>query len=806
MKIYNHHFVKNQDGTQEIEDNQLTTKSPPHHHYNIFCDVLTLEEPLPPKEKEHYQVLFSNKIKEWISYFLENSSFETINENTISEAFAYANQQLLQADAICPEKIAISALLLFHCNDSNQSSDEIIIAGVGDFQFYQILENDVSLLFHDSNQELPQSNQSKVERLNSLQNALGASDSVQVTCTKIPLSSDSQYILMSYGCYEQVKVTDFNKLYNTDSSETENLITEFLQSRPLKEHALIIHSFLFKESSTHSQPLPSQPQKQTKTKTEKKRYKKRKITAFVAAATLALTSLFSLLMNDNQVAPENDMPSLYNRQEALIFSENQLNNVEGEGETNTLLNTNTAQTIFANNNHTSFEPLSNQVTQQLEVQEEQISQEQPLLEQGTPVISEYFMDQLAEQIEDQQGEIEQVQSLLQEKEAMIAELTEKLQTNKEKSSNHLLIDQEKAQKDKKELLTTINQLNLQNAKLLEANNKASTTFAALKQENNSLLVQIGDQEIKQEQLAQHFSDNELLKEQIYNLENSLSEVNHSYELLEFNLAKLQKQKKNDNTQKKQLITSLETHIKELESSFLQKEKAKAYLDQNLSETTNQLNKILQSNEALTVENNTLQEKETLLQEENKRLQNFEELYNKEHLQRIAQEKLFEELKVDLFQEFENVTLLESSRNALFSELQKIKHEYADLSQKFLTSSNELHSLKQMNSQELKSDQPVHLFTSTTKREGRAVEKDVKRSKELITIQEESKQLTSSTSSGAATTLATHTVKKGDSLSKISKQYYNSSRYWKDIYNANKKVIANQNNIKEGITLVIPKIQ
>lgn len=56
----------------------------------------------------------------------------------------------------------------------------------------------------------------------------------------------------------------------------------------------------------------------------------------------------------------------------------------------------------------------------------------------------------------------------------------------------------------------------------------------------------------------------------------------------------------------------------------------------------------------------------------------------------------------------------------------------------------------------------------------------------------------------ATKSKTHTVVKGDSLSKIAKKYYGSISKWQTIYNANKTVIGKDSNlIYPGQKLVLP---
>jgi nucleoid-associated protein YgaU len=59
---------------------------------------------------------------------------------------------------------------------------------------------------------------------------------------------------------------------------------------------------------------------------------------------------------------------------------------------------------------------------------------------------------------------------------------------------------------------------------------------------------------------------------------------------------------------------------------------------------------------------------------------------------------------------------------------------------------------------------------------------------------------SSTASGAGTT---YTVKKGDNLSKIAKQFYGDPGKWKKIHAANSDRIPNPDLIHPGLQLTIP---
>ena len=55
----------------------------------------------------------------------------------------------------------------------------------------------------------------------------------------------------------------------------------------------------------------------------------------------------------------------------------------------------------------------------------------------------------------------------------------------------------------------------------------------------------------------------------------------------------------------------------------------------------------------------------------------------------------------------------------------------------------------------------------------------------------------------AATGRTHTVQKGDTLSKISQQYYGNRSRVKDIFNANRGIMSSETDLKIGTVLKIP---
>ena len=65
------------------------------------------------------------------------------------------------------------------------------------------------------------------------------------------------------------------------------------------------------------------------------------------------------------------------------------------------------------------------------------------------------------------------------------------------------------------------------------------------------------------------------------------------------------------------------------------------------------------------------------------------------------------------------------------------------------------------------------------------------------------QPTPSPAASHATVARKHTVRQGDTLSKLAQQYYNNRAKWRDIYSANRNVMKNETDLKVGMELKIP---
>jgi nucleoid-associated protein YgaU len=55
----------------------------------------------------------------------------------------------------------------------------------------------------------------------------------------------------------------------------------------------------------------------------------------------------------------------------------------------------------------------------------------------------------------------------------------------------------------------------------------------------------------------------------------------------------------------------------------------------------------------------------------------------------------------------------------------------------------------------------------------------------------------------AATARRHTIRPGDTLSKLAQQYYNNRAKWRDIYAANRDVMKSESDLKAGMVLKIP---
>jgi len=65
--------------------------------------------------------------------------------------------------------------------------------------------------------------------------------------------------------------------------------------------------------------------------------------------------------------------------------------------------------------------------------------------------------------------------------------------------------------------------------------------------------------------------------------------------------------------------------------------------------------------------------------------------------------------------------------------------------------------------------------------------------------------TAATASGGSTTMKTYTVKSGDTLSKIAKEFLGDANAYMDIFNANKDQLTDPDKIKPGQVLKIPQM-
>jgi nucleoid-associated protein YgaU len=80
----------------------------------------------------------------------------------------------------------------------------------------------------------------------------------------------------------------------------------------------------------------------------------------------------------------------------------------------------------------------------------------------------------------------------------------------------------------------------------------------------------------------------------------------------------------------------------------------------------------------------------------------------------------------------------------------------------------------------------------------------KKGKETPVVKPQAQQPAQPQATPAQSQPRDYTIKSGDTLSKIAKQYYGNANEWNRIYEANRGVISNPDKIFPGQKIVIPE--
>jgi nucleoid-associated protein YgaU len=292
-----------------------------------------------------------------------------------------------------------------------------------------------------------------------------------------------------------------------------------------------------------------------------------------------------------------------------------------------------------------------------------------------------------------------------------------------------------------------------------------------------------------------------------------------------------------------LQTKYETIIADLEqkqsmtTSELDLYKKKSQEQQQVVESSKYVqNELSTKFQDLKESNASLLREKSILQEKVGALEEFQEMYAKEHTARLEQEKQFNEIRDAIGAQKEQIASIEKARSMLADELKKVKNDYNELSTGQSVAQTARPAATKTNTTAAKATTPTAktnqattATTSTTPKTtttastvpAKAAPTTAKTSTATATASiassskdmafaddaklRNSSQSSLSNTTPAATSGATrvHLVSRGETLSGISQRYYGTATRWKEIYEANKDDIGDINRVKVGTALVIP---
>jgi nucleoid-associated protein YgaU len=200
MKLKGFHFTANESGIHETT-HDLHDDPPQAKHCILFCDALAIDDSNQVLEISSQEAICS-LIKKWIHESLQSSEEKEVSESTLKNAFNYANQRLLQSDVNGINQVAISVTAIASLHTEGEDS-QVLIATVGDQRLYEIHEECMNLTVVDPLNKQMTAPLTPEDRLYLLNNAIGICDILEIHFEKMTLKANTIYTSVSYGIYHQ---------------------------------------------------------------------------------------------------------------------------------------------------------------------------------------------------------------------------------------------------------------------------------------------------------------------------------------------------------------------------------------------------------------------------------------------------------------------------------------------------------------------------------------------------------------------------------------------------------------------------
>jgi len=746
MKFKGCHFTLTQSGIQETaNEGTISCKDGADQQILTFCDVLSIDDKgkvLPTADSHALAML----IERWIKDSLKEKE---INEETLTAAFEYANQRMLQSDATGLNQVAVSAVIIAASQKRNDFTSEqtetgdFLIAGVGDCYVYKVKADKAEPIFLDPLNSEMDINLSPEDRLYSLKNAIGIKETLRVHCRRISQGTFQRFACASYGFYEQSTEEEILEL-TLDPHNISTGAGKHLSDKESHGHTLMVHTI----SYGTAKEAKAAPAETTETSAPPRAAKKRRsafaLTALAASIVIAGGAMIFISKSDPNPRPQ------------------RLLNISPIATSASHHSDSRAQVDDALVNKLR-EKIHNQ-QQKIDGLKKELLSNRQKIEDLTKIYDENDNDELKSQLSslqkgfaEQAAELKHNKILQQDLEYQLSVNDDKVATlNKTIDTLKSIIDAQDNSRDQDVNILQAQFNELQDIAASERNelngvidnlqerNRQLKTFIEENIPSGNDTITEADELRRQEKAVETMSAQLEEMQQLFNKEQRRSET----------LAERLREVLQENQEVEEIKSSKDERIANLSATVEKLSTELTTLTQQMSAAKEQASLGQERIAELEKTKNSMEENIATLsaqaQESSQQMAVIEELQRKVHSERqsrASKDKLVEQLKATLKEQETVLASLEDSRRNTLEELNHTKNALAQ-----------------------------QQFTQAAIEAANAAQPDATR---------------------------IHLVSSGETLSNIAFRYYGTSKKWQEIYKANRDVIADVDKVKVGTALIIP---